>query len=445
MEINFKPSVKQSLIFDLFNDDITTEVVYGGSLSSGKSYLLAALLIMKSLQCPGIRIGLARGTLTNLKKTTVISIMECLDNWGLLPNVHYNYNSTSGLIQFRNGSEIVLVELTNIPSDPQFTRLGGLLLTMGAIDEVTEIDERAKQIFQSRLGRWKNNELKLKPFLIMTCNPSKSSFIYRDYYRPFKDGKLKPYQKFVQALPSDNPYLPAGYIENLEQTMTFSERKRLLQGEWDLENDPRGLFKSEDVYLMYDKSIVFDTDKTMRLSCDVAFTSDKCVLIVWEGLTIKKIISGQRAEDDTLIKLITDVATEWKVKPYNICWDADGVGKFLMQHFPSGKEIHNNGKTLQNHGYRNLKSELFFKLADLVKLCNVKIDDLSFKKEIEEELSVIKHKPKDTMDKIELISKADMKRELGRSPDYADAMAYGMVFHLKPNTMVADDFVFVNF
>jgi hypothetical protein len=69
-----------------------------------------------------------------------------------------------------------------------------------------------------------------------------------------------------------------------------------------------------------------------------------------------------------------------------------------------------------------------------------------YKSEIYDQLSVIKHKPRQSMERgIELISKSDMVSVLGHSPDIADALAYGMIFHLKNTTMSVDDFVFINF
>jgi hypothetical protein len=118
---------------------------------------------------------------------------------------------------------------------------------------------------------------------------------------------------------------------------------------------------------------------------------------------------------------------------------------YLREHFPSAKEIHNGAKPIKNEGYRNLKTELFFRLSELTKDGEVKFVDQSNRVIIEEELSCIRHKPRETMNSIELISKNDMKRVLGRSPDIADALAYGMIFHLRHNPMTSDDFVFVNF
>ena len=441
--VEFKPSPKQARVFELFDDEVTTEIVYGGAVASGKSYVLASLLVMKCLQFPGIRVGLCRNTLTNLKKTTVISVLEVLKNWGLILGDHYRYNSVDGAIKFSNGSEIVMIELTYLPRDPDYTRLGGLLLTFGAIDEATEVDEVGKSIFQTRLGRWMNDETRIKPIMLMTCNPRKSSFVYRDYYKPFKEGRLGIHQSFIQALPQDNPYLPVGYIENLSHTLSLTERRRLLHGEWELEDDADSMFHSVDVEMMWDTAVMLDSSKTRYISADIAFTSDRCVIMVWEGLNIIDIVVPT-GDDQTVVETIKTLAVKWAVRGDHIAWDADGVGKHIKQSFPSGREIHNGGKPKQEAGYSNLKAELYFKLAEKVRDGQMKILTDLYRQEVEEELSVIKHKPRETMQsKIELSSKADQKRALGRSPDFADAMAYGMIFHLAPQTMTANDFVFV--
>jgi len=442
-EINFKPTLKQDKVFEMFNDEKTTEIVYGGSLRSGKTHLLAALMCLKCLEYPGIRVAVGRNVIAKIKSSILVNIIEVLDGWKLKNGTHYKYNSTSGEITFSTGSKILFVALAYRPSDPNYITLGGEQFTFGVIDEATEVEEKGKSIFQTRIGRYKNAEYKIKPILIMTCNPSKSSFIYRDFYKPWKEGRLEDHQQFIQALPEDNTYNSPGYLENLRKTLSLTERRRLLDGEWELEDSPNSLFKSTDVALMYDSSIILDQDTTMRISADIAFTSDKCILIVWSGLTVKKIVSIPQGS--TVIDTIKRLAEEYGVKPNNVCWDADGVGKYIKQYFPSGTEIHNGAKTIANHGYSNLKTELYFKLSELVAAGKVKIEDHSFSKDIDEELAVIKHKPKENMtNKIELISKGQMKRELGHSPDISDALAYGMVFQLKA-PLTASSFDFIGF
>lgn len=195
--IDFKPSLKQKEMFDAFNDNITTEVVFGGAILTGKSYAAASLLVMKCLQHEGIRVGVARNSITNLKKTTVVTIIKLLDDWGLIQDEHYQYNSQAGIIKFYNGSEIILSELQFLPSDTNFTRLGGLELTFAVIDEAGEVDDVAKRIYQSRLGRWRNDKYNLKPFLLMTANPSKN-FLYRDFIYHTRKVKLNHIRNLFQ-------------------------------------------------------------------------------------------------------------------------------------------------------------------------------------------------------------------------------------------------------
>jgi len=446
MEINFKPTKKQKIIFDLFDDDHTTEIVWGGSIAGGKTYALAALMIMKCLQYPTIKFALARNNLTTLKQNTLASVFEVLTDWGLEPDEHYNYNQQTGKLKFFNGSEIILVELKYQPSDPQYARLGGLLVTAVIIDECQEVVEKGKEILQTRAGRWKNEELGIKPICIMTCNPSNGSFLFRKYYIPHKEGTLKPHQAFVQVVTADNPYLPADYISNLRNTLTNNEYQRLILGRWETANDPNVLIKQETLDLAYDLSIELSKDTKMRMSLDVAFKADKCVFITWRGLTVIDIITYSKKSDDTLVDKVKELAKLHSIPTNQISYDADGVGLYLSQHFPSAKEIHNGGKPRKVDAYKNLKTELYFKLAELMEKGMVKIATDKYRKEIEEELAVIKHKPKESMEnKIELVSKAEMKRSLGRSPDIADALAYGMIWSIQSHTMKASDFTFSGF
>jgi len=445
MTIEFKPSPKQNLIFDYFNDKYTTEILYGGSVSSGKTYALCALLVMKCLQYPGIRVGLARQRLTTLKRNTVSTLLKLLRDWQLSADKHFKYNQQSGELTFFNDSKILLCELAYNPSDPEYTRIGGLEITFGAIDEAGETHEKGKEIFQSRIGRWLNDKYDIKPLLFLTCNPTKN-FLFRDFYMPQKEHKMPEHRKFIQALPQDNPYVSQAYLDNLDRTLSHLEKRRLLYGDWEVHDDSEALFAYEDIVYLYEDDSLDRGDKQMRLSCDIAFTLDECVFVVWEGKTIVKIIKKDKMVKTTVVDTIKKICDEYKIRYDHVAWDADGVGLYLREHFPGGKEIHNGSKPIKNDGYRNLKTELFFTLSEKVKKGEVKIKEENYSSEVMDQLSVIKHKPRHTGDnKIELIPKAEMVRILGHSPDIADAMAYGMIFHLKSGVLEPTDIVFIGF
>lgn len=429
MTIEFSPTLKQSLLYDYFDDDITTEILYGGSAGCGKSFGVCSLMIIKCLEHPNIRIGLARNELTTLKKTTMVSLFEVLNNWGLKVEEHYRYNSTTGEITFTNGSKIVLLELRYLPSDPDYTRLGGQLLTFAVIDEAGEVDEKGKQILQSRLGRWLNNDIGVKPILLMTCNPSKN-FLYRDYYIPYTDNTLPTYKKFIPALITDNEYINQSYIENLHKILTPIDKQRLIYGNWDYSSDPNSLIEYNQILSIFVNEKPYIESPINYISADIAFTSDNAVIIIWEGLTAIEIIVNPTDKIEDVIK---DKAIEHNVKQTNISYDSDGVGKYLMNYLKQAKPIVNNARALQNENYENLKTQLYFKLAEAINGGKLKVlSNLKYNDKISEELGMIKHKPTDNVGKVAMISKADVKRQLGRSPDFSDAMAYRMIFEIKP-------------
>lgn len=429
IEINFQPTPKQDLIFQYFDDDITTEILYGGSAGSAKSYGICALIILKALEYANIRIGLARNELTTLKKTTIVSFFEVTQNWGLIPEEHFTYNSTSGVIKFYNGSEVILLELTYKPSDPNFTRLGGHLLTFGVIDEVGEIDELGFQIFKSRLGRWKNDEFNVKPICLMTCNPTKN-WLYKEFYKPSIEGTLKDYQVFIQALPTDNPFISKSYLQTL-QKLHINQRERLLNGNWDYDDDPNVLMPFENIMNIWDNTPIIDEEKPGKryITADIAFTSDRMVIMVWDEMTIIDIVVNPQGKTEDII---LELAKRYKVPNYNIAYDSDGVGQFLKQRLPNAKPIVNNGTPFNKENYRNLKTQLYFKLADNVNGSLVKIKGFDKHKEtIIEELGAVKYKPSDSVSKLDIIDKGEVKRLIGRSPDFSDSMAYRMFFEFK--------------
>ena len=427
MNITFAPTIKQDKVFELFEDELTTEILFGGGVGASKTYLISALLTIKCLQYQGIRVGLCRNELTTLKKTTVVTLLsEVFPNFGLNKDEHYRYNPIEGKITFYNGSEIVFQELRHIPSDPDYTRLGGLLLTFAVIDEAGETSGRGKEILQSRIGRWKNEAYNIKPLLLMTCNPSRN-FLYDDFYLADKEGTLPEWRRFVNATAMDNPHLPKSYIDNLKRTLSPSEVSRLLLGNWEAQDDPDSLISSDDILEMYDHSISNNNDMTRFLSVDVAFKQDGCVLFVWEGNDVIDIVKV--GKNEIVLDKIKQTAQEYDIQTRYIAYDSDGVGQYIKQYLRTAKAIINNGKVLKGENYKNLKAQLYYKLGELIRDGKIKIKTPKFKKELEGELLCIKRKVRETSEsKMEINSKDEQKKIIGHSPDFADAMAYKMIF-----------------
>jgi len=426
MNIDFEPSIKQDEFFKSFDNHELNEVLYGGAAGGGKSYVLWALMIFKAIEYPEIRIGLARHTLTEIKKNTLTTFYEVAKNLGI-PKSYYKYNSIDGKITFENGSEIIFFELRYLPSDPNYDRFGGALLTFGCIEEAGGVEYKGKTIFQSRLGRWKNDEYLIKGILFMTCNPS-MNFLYPDFYRAWQNNELEPFRKYIPALLTDNPFRPKNYEKSLELTLDPLSRSRLLKGEWDFDGDKSRLIKYDDILDMYNLPKQPPTGD-YYISADIAFSGDKCVILLWKGLTIIEIHHYKGGEPE---KEIIKLRDKYNVSPRNVVYDADGVGKYLKAKLRSAYDFINNGVPINKENYDNIKSQVYFKLAELINDGKVKIQDLNLKDDLIQEVYEIRSQPLDTIDgKLKLVKKKEVSKIIGRSPDVSDAMAFRMVFEVK--------------
>jgi phage terminase large subunit len=236
---------KQKQVARLWCDKVTTDIVYGGSKGSGKSYLGVSLIFGDALIYPETYYFIARKSLTNLRKFTIPSIHEVFKHWGLNEK-YWRYNGQDNYFELYNKSRVYLLDAAFLPSDPEYYRFGSMQMTRGFIEEAGEFEEGAKNNLTASIGRWKNDVYNLTPKLLQTCNPSKN-YLYREYYRPFHAGTLPAWRAFIQALPQDNKQLPAGYLENLERTLNKNERKRLLHGEWEIDDDPSILIDYEKI------------------------------------------------------------------------------------------------------------------------------------------------------------------------------------------------------
>jgi hypothetical protein len=163
-----------------------------------------------------------------------------------------------------------------------YERFGSLEYTGGWIEEGGEINFGAYDVLKTRIGRWYNTEYNLLPKLLVTCNP-KRNWMYDEFIQPFRQGKLKETQAFVEAYVTDNPYIDKEYIENLKNIKDQSKKERLLHGNWDYDNDPTRIYSDDGLDNLTTNEFIHPTGKTY-ITCDVArFGEDKTVIMVWDG------------------------------------------------------------------------------------------------------------------------------------------------------------------
>jgi hypothetical protein len=425
IDINPDLTSKQKQALKYMFDDTTTELLYGGAAGGGKSFLLVAYAIITSLKYPGVRGLIGRSKLDALKKTTLNTFFDVCSQWNIKAGEHYTYNAQSNIIKFYNDSEILLKDLFLYPSDANFDSLGSLELTYACIDEANQITEKAKNVLSSRL-RYKLDEYGLIPKLYMSCNPAKG-WVY-NIYKESKDNTLPQHKKFIQALVSDNKHISKHYTSQLNKLDEIS-KARLLRGDWEYDDSKDALIEYDAIINTF-SNVVPTGDK--YITADIArFGKDKTAIYLWNGLQVAEIVVLDMSSMVDVANKIREIQQREGVKLSNIIVDEDGVGggaKDILR----CKGFVNNSKAIRGENYTNLKTQCYYKLADLINKGQIGIstNDIRFKEAMIQELEQVRRVNIDKDTKLAIMSKDKIKDLIGRSPDYSDALMMRCYYEL---------------
>lgn len=423
--INFKPSRKQGLALDYLFDNKTLFIGYGGSAFSGKSYLLCYWLTIMCIGYPETYWGLGRKELVTLKKTTLLTLFKVFKECNINIDIDYTYNQQANAIVFKNGSIIFLIDMAYKPSDPLYTRFGGLELTGAAIDESAENDYKAIEILFTRLGRKNNHKYNICKKILETFNPAKNH-VYTRYYKPFKENNQKDEIVFIPALPKDNPSPEVDdYINGILKTSNKITIERLIYGNFEYDDDPTTLISYENILNCFTNEFV---DKgNMYITSDIArFGRDKTIIGIWSGWRLEYIEAIDKSGLDYVVSRLKELANTYKVPLSNIIVDEDGVGGGVKDFLGCKGFINNSAPIKQlnkDANFNNIKSQCYFLLADKINANEVFINtDGVHKEKIIEELQYVKQDKFDSDGKKSVLRKERIKELLNRSPDYSDML-----------------------
>ena len=435
--INLTISPKQVEMLKALNDDEHTEIFLGGAAGGSKSFTGCLWQIQRRLQYAESRGFLARAKLKDLKQSTLLTFFEVCRLLGLKLGVDYKYNSQMGVITFSNGSEEYLKDLFLYPSDPEFVSLGSTEYTDGFIDEMGDITEQAYQIIKSRI-RFKLDEFGLIPKTGMGSNPCKT-FVYREFYKKFRDKELEKYKKYVPASVYDNPFISDHYIANLKRLDT-KNRERLLNGNWEYDDDPTKIFDYDCINDMFTNDA--ERGKKYAIVDQAGFGRDRCMITYWDGFFVTEVENLDNVSADEL-----DEKLKKRKIPRSHCLvDEVGVGFGLVKDLLGIKGFVANARPVTEkketetekvqHNYKNLRSQCWFLLANYVnngvigiyKKLEIEIKDL-----LVEDLEVMKQMDIDKDVALRVISKQELKDTgaLNRSTDAGDVLMMRMFFELK--------------
>jgi len=249
-------------------------------------------------------------------------------------------------------------------------------------------------------------------------------------------------------LPTDNPYLPDEYIDNLRSIKDKATRERLLSGNWEYDDDPSALIEFEAILDLWENDHVKVNDRDKWITADIALQgSDRLVLCVWYGGVLVDYVVRGKAVGKQIIADIQKLRKKHSIPPSRVIYDSDGVGGFIggKNGFIPGARAFVNGAApikvkmpsgeIKKENYENLKTQCYYSLADTVNNAEIWLKALRNEKhreEVTEELEQVKSRDMEKDGKLKLIRKEEVKEVLGRSPDFADALMMREFINIMP-------------
>lgn len=259
----------------------TNNYIAGGAIhhNSAKSILMAHVGVTHNMLNERAKICLARRSMPDLKETILTEILEHIETV-MVEGEDYQFNKSTGNIDFSNGSGFICRSW----ADKNYRKARSLKLSGLLIEEVTENTsaefEGFYKEYRARVGRrpWiKEN------FVLAATNPDTPAHAAYEYfivegnqYQIRKvDGKVVkniipgriPTRHTFYSVTTDNPFLPAWYIEQLKQTFTERECRRMIYGEWlDI--------RSEVIYYAFDEQKSVIDNYTIDTNYPIGITWD---------------------------------------------------------------------------------------------------------------------------------------------------------------------------
>lgn len=429
---------KQKEALEILTENKYEEFLYGGAAGGAKSFTGAVWLLFMCLRYPGTRYFVARNELKDILDSVFVTFKLVCRMFGF---TGYKYNAVKNHIQFDNGSFINLIEIKYKPSDPMFEDLGSTEYTSGWMEEIGEAHHQAYIVLRTRIGRYMNKEYGIKKMMFMTCNPKKN-WAKIEFYDKAKKGILESHKYYLQCLITENPFLTEDYVNSMrrlaqEDKATF---ERLFKGNWEYEENPNALCDYEKIEEVFSNDIV--EDGLPAITCDAArLGSDIAVILVWKGWRVVDKKTFDVSKTTEISAFINLFRKKYKVIKNRVVVDSDGVGGGVADEV-GGVSFKNNGKPVKESGdmpnYRNLQVQCLYHLAEKVNNNEIWIDcDLTVqeKEMIMAELDQIQSVTGDYK-KLDCKPKSEIKRDLGRSPDWRDALFMRALLDLRPNSKI---------
>jgi len=205
-----------------------------------------------------------------------------------------------------------------------------------------------------------------------------------------------------------------------------------MRGIWRDIDSGTGLLSDEDMESFFNNTE--RRDGVMRASADVALTGDFFVIYAFDGHHIVDVEAWFGVPSDDVVPFIKKFLKKNGVREENFTYDKNGLGLWLEGHFKSSVGFNNKSAASDPRLWNNLKSECAEKFVKAIKNKEYSIAEevldrkytdkkghtFTVRDRLKAERLALKRK--DNEARFEIITKQQMKLEIGHSPDFIEGL-----------------------
>lgn len=437
----FDVSPKQLRALNALRDPLIELLLYGGSKGGGKSIfesIFAYIYAKEIIKFYGME---PQGDSRHLpiigfmgRKQSVDFSATTLNSWKkIIPASAYRFGSVNN-ISCLIIEDRAAIQYGGLDDSDTINKFNSAEYAFFCVDQAEECSEEDISTLGGTLRlRFKVGDTLMPPPWgykgLLTANPAicwlKGAFITSP----------QPKTKYIQALPSDNPFLEPGYIDRLKRMFAHNPAllNAYLYGSWDNLDQAFTVIKADDILACVENE-QHDRTRIKKITvCDVSGEGgDETVIYNMENTTIKK---QEIYSHRDLMDSVGRIMAHAKINESNlICVDKVGEGAGVYSRLC---EVYSDDDDMTIYGfdgritapaglneetYKNYKTYAWFKAARMFRerLCDIPNDQTL----ISQLAGVTFHY---TLGDVQMLDKKDdLKKKLRGSPDRADAYVMGL-------------------
>lgn len=336
--VNYKLLKKQKEFIEIPHNYPLDVAIYQGGFGSGKTWCGSLLGILLAHKYSGSRGLVGAKEYELVRKTTLVTYLEHLEQMGYIENQDYFYNKVDKIIRFKNNSEILFSQLDDAE------KFKSLNLHWAEIEEASQIDDSS---FKQLLGRLRNtyrNESwhDFRYRLFGHTNPQASKdWIWHRFVQ-----EKKPNYRLIIAPTTDNTFLPEHFVKSLKENYDEDYYRINVLGEFGDYSSGLVVKGFSDKNLMHFK---YNPNLPLHITCD--FNVDPmCWLLAYKDEENVYYFDELAIENTTTQQCIDEFIRRYPNHCADIIinGDASGDNRTTQSEFTNYAIIRN---ALKKHGY----------------------------------------------------------------------------------------------